>query len=758
MNKPEERKRIYEAIGMVVTASLLIALSSLEKDLFQLSERLSTDNREFFNSVVYFGLININVILILILSFLIFRNVVKLVIERRRGVIGSRLRSKLVISLVFFAVAPTALLFYVSSRFLSESFETWFSSRVESTIAKTREASSLVYKREKRRLESLARIGLQRIDVDHPHGNDEAPVIDAQRLDGFDAEYRLNSVKFYDHSGNLMWSNLGLASDKNSEDSQNEFIRSTLERFSENPGMTSRGVINVEQGRDVVKGAAPLNDPISGKLLGIIVTEERFETQIIRSVEAILHEFSGLKPGAQLIKLSYTILLLVMVLIIVFSATWLGFYVAKGIIGPIQSLAEATRSVAMGNYEIDLKTESDDETGHLIKSFNRMIDDLRSNRSQMKEFTAKLEATNFELDARRKYIEIILQNISAGVLSLDARDVITALNDAAERLLGLAVHHVIGLPIEQALGSDLFQNFWLPIKEGLSGKAIYNGQVVFQGPGGEVTLLVDANRILDENKVDLGCVIVFADASEQVKAQRVAAWREVARRIAHEIKNPITPIKLSAQRLLRRFSRQFEGEDRVVFGTCIETIIAEVDNLRDLVNEFSKFSRLPTIRPKKQNLNELIREVCGLYSMSYPSIEFDTSGLKADLPEVFIDKEQMNRVLSNLVVNAEASIRASRNPGKIEFRTEVHANLSVVRLEVIDNGMGIPDSIRSKIFEPYFSTKEEGTGLGLAIVNQIISDHGGYLRVGEPKLGAGGAVIMIDLPLSEHGNDKSTVG
>ena len=750
----EERKRALELGLMVIVSIILVLLAKIEGNLFQLSERLS-EHREFFNSVVYFGIINFNVVLILVLSFLIFRNAIKLVIERRRGVIGSRLRTKLVVSLVFFAVAPTTLLFYVSSRFLTESFETWFSSRVEATIARTKEASSLIYKREERRCESLARIALQRIGLDHqgPFFLPESPQLDPSRLEGFDSEYRLDSVKLFDVTGKLLWSSAGLSTEALARDSGTEFVMTTIERFLENPGMTSRGAIKVEEGRDVVKGAAPFVDPVSGTLLGIVLTEEKFETQIIRSVEAILKEFSSLRPGAQLIRLSYTVLLVVIVLVVIFSATWLGFYVAKGIIGPIQSLAEATKAVAVGNYDISLKFHSDDETGQLIKSFNLMIKDLRKNRKQVKDFTERLEATNVELDGRRKYMEVVLKNISAGVISLDAQDRITAINSAAESFLKLGKDPVEGLNIRDALSDSMRVHFWEPIVDELNRAGVYNSQIELDEPGGSLTLLVDGNKIYDEAKTELGCVVVFADASEQVKAQRVAAWREVARRIAHEIKNPITPIKLSAQRMLRRFSSQFEGDDRAVFEACIETIISEVDNLRDLVNEFSKFSRLPTIKPRMENLNDLIREVHGLYSMSYPRIRFDISGLDPLLPDISLDKEQMSRVLSNLVVNAEAALASVRSGGTISFRTSALHYLSVIRLEVSDNGIGVPDKLKSKILEPYFSTKTEGTGLGLAIVNQIVSDHGGYLRINdnEPR----GTIVTIELPMTGGRGEKT---
>ena len=272
-----------------------------------------------------------------------------------------------------------------------------------------------------------------------------------------------------------------------------------------------------------------------------------------------------------------------------------------------------------------------------------------------------------------------------------------------------------------------------------------NVGVQLDGIGKDLTLFANATRIKDESNLDLGLVVVFDDASEQIKAQRVAAWREVARRIAHEIKNPITPIKLSAQRLLRRFGNQFGGADRDVFETCITTIISEVDSLKNLVNEFSRFSRLPTIRPQPDNVNEVIGDVIGLYQVSYPHICFDTSGLAANLPRVSIDREQMSRVFVNLITNGISAIAGSGANGKIEFRSELLDDYHTVRVEVADNGTGIPEKIKGRVLEPYFSTKKEGTGLGLAIVNQVVADHGGYLRIFDNQ--PAGTIVEIELPL-----------
>jgi two-component system nitrogen regulation sensor histidine kinase NtrY len=745
--RSSRRRRAFEIALIIIIALVLLGTSHFEINLLQLSEQLST-NRDFFTSVVYFSLININVILIIAISFLIFRNVLKLVVDRRRGVIGSRVRTKLVMALVFFAVAPTALMFYISTRFLTESFETWFSSRVEDIMYKTREAGALVYERDKLRVESLARIALQRISVKDASPALFGPNIDFHRLVGFDGEYGLDSVKIFDLEGNLLWKS-GEDPATIESDNRNFFVLASLDRFRREPGIMSRSAVEVEGGRDVVRGIAPIFSQSLGGVVGVVMTEERFEAQIIQSVEAILGEFADLKPSAELIRSSYTILLLVMVMIIVFSATWLGFYVARGIIGPIQSLAIATREVALGNYDVELDSATDDETGQLIRSFNRMTKDLKSNEKKVRRFTDQLKKTNYELESRKKYWEVVLRSISAGVISIDANENITSVNDAAERLLGIEAREVIGAHAADALGSVLAGMFWQQISDRITAKGSFNFEVDMGAEGQGMTLLVDVSRIVDENGTNMGIVVVFDDASEKVKIQRMAAWREVARRIAHEIKNPITPIKLSAQRLLRRFNNHFDGDDKKVFESAIETIVAEVDSLRDLVNEFSKFSRLPTVKKRPENLNRIIEETAQFYAMSYSQLQFDLQGLSKNLPDVPLDKEQITRVFHNIVSNAVAAILQYRaEGGKISFSTQYLENLNAVRVKAEDNGGGIAEKIKQRVTEPYFSTKAEGTGLGLTIVNQIVTDHGGYLRISGNE--GEGAVIIVELPLGDQ--------
>lgn len=737
-----ERKRVFELVAIVIITLLLIGISRLETRLFELSETL-VQSKEFINTLVYFGLINLNVFLILILFFLLFRNFTKLVIDRRRGVIGSKLRTKLVVALLFFSLAPTLLFFYVSARFINESFDQWFSDKVRSIMVQTQEAGAKVYKRDQQRHESLARIALARIKITMP---DETFIVDqpafTPNLEGFELEYGLDNVKVFDISGNLVWSSR--EQDPGTPVVKDPFAVESIALFNMKPGMYAKSMVTGEGSQDVVKGIAPIVNPTNQELLGAVMTETYFQTQILKSVKEIQKSFVDIRRGAKLIRLSYLNILIVVSLLVLFSAVWLGFYVARGITRPIQILAEATREVALGNYNVTLTPKTDDEAGQLIRSFNLMTKDLEKHRTRAREDRDAMELTNIELEQRRKYMEIVLKHISAGVISVDSKNFVTAMNSAAESLLDVAAVDVVGRKVKQAFPEELNEKFWKPIDEKLLERNQLNAQINLSRAGRELLLLVDASPIIDEQGIQQGYVLVFADATERVKAQRVAAWREVARRIAHEIKNPVTPIKLSAQRMLRRFHDKFEGEDQKVFEVCVETILKQVDSLRDLVNEFSKFSRLPEVRPKMANLNSVIKDSLNFFEMSYPNVKFIFTP-DEELPNFPLDADQMNRVFVNIIANAVAALDDDGGHGTVEVKATMVKKMNTVKIEIIDNGQGIPEKLRDRVLEPYFSTKDEGTGLGLAIVNQIVSDHGGYLRIlgNIPK----GTIVTIELPV-----------
>jgi two-component system nitrogen regulation sensor histidine kinase NtrY len=431
-------------------------------------------------------------------------------------------------------------------------------------------------------------------------------------------------------------------------------------------------------------------------------------------------------------------------LLVLMSAVWLGMYMAREITTPIRQLAEGTLKVADGDYSIHITQEGKDEIGYLVQSFNKMTQDLQQSRSQLDAANQQLSQKNEELEARRRYMEIILKNVAAGVISVDARDSMTTMNHSAEMIFRVDAREVLGKNVTVLFpGSDgrkladimteARRTVWGALEKPLQLNLAAN----------TITLLVKPTVLKDDSGRYVGMVLVFEDMTELYRAQRLAAWREVARRIAHEVKNPLTPIQLSAQRLWRRYGEKL-GEDSQVLRECTQMIVDQVEDLKNLVNEFSRFARLPDLSLANQDINELIKETLLLYQESEPKVIFETR-LDSEVPPVLVDREQLKRVLVNLLDNAIASIH---HQGQVWLHSFKNGTGNGVRLEVADNGQGVADREKDRIFEPYFSTKLSGTGLGLAIAKAVISEHQGRIWVEDnpPK----GSRFIIELPFTRQ--------
>ncbi|RLA95662.1 MAG: hypothetical protein DRG32_06320 [Deltaproteobacteria bacterium] len=431
---------------------------------------------------------------------------------------------------------------------------------------------------------------------------------------------------------------------------------------------------------------------------------------------------------------NYLLVLLLITLLIIFSATWFGFRLAKEITIPIERLAEGTKRIASGDLDFRLETESRDEIGALVEAFNRMTEQLSASHTA-------LQKANLELEARRRYIEIVLENVSAGVISFDKEGRITTVNKAAEEMLEVRASEVVGRYYRNVLRPEYRKIAREMIREiNTTRSKSLQKQMELNLNGKVITVRVSVNLMQDEKGEYMGMVAVFDDLTHLVKMERLAAWREVAKRIAHEIKNPLTPIQLSAQRIYKRYRDRIKG-DTAVFQECTNTIIQQVNELKNLVNEFTQFARMPNINPTPNDLNEVISESLVLYKEAHKDISFRFTP-EPSLPVFKFDREQIKRVMINLLDNAVAAVDGK---GEVDVEVRYNPSLRMATIEVRDNGCGIPDEDKVRLFEPYFSTKKTGTGLGLAIVNTIIADHNGFIRVrdNEPK----GTRFIIELPV-----------
>jgi two-component system nitrogen regulation sensor histidine kinase NtrY len=480
---------------------------------------------------------------------------------------------------------------------------------------------------------------------------------------------------------------------------------------------------------DVIRGGAPIYSA-DKSIVGVVVVDYFVPRSISKRASQISQSYEGYKYLTFLkapVKNSYILTLFLITLVLILAATWCGIYLSRGITVPIQKLAEGTHEVAQGNWDYQIESGGDDEIGVLVNSFNHMTGDLKR--------------IKLELERRGKVVEMLLANIAAGVVSLDPAGKITTWNKAAEKMLGVAAADAVGKPYQEIFRAEPLRAI-RDIVESVKGDRSIEREIKIPLPQQVLTLVLSVAALRDDDGSSLGMMLFLEDITQIQQVQRMEAWREVARRIAHEIKNPLTPIQLSAERLRKRYAAMLD-DDGAILDNCTSTIIQQVDELKHLVNEFSQFARLPSAQLLPNDLNEIVNEALFLFKEGHNGVDFQFSG--GPIPRVELDREQIKRVLLNLLDNAVAAVEEN---GEIKLSTAYDPRRGMVRLEIADNGCGLAADIRAKIFEPYFSTKENGTGLGLTIVSQIIEDHRGYIRAlpNHPR----GTRFTIELPANEE--------
>ncbi|MCD6526589.1 MAG: HAMP domain-containing protein [Desulfuromonas sp.] len=737
LQTPEVRKRRREWGLILVTVGLMFAFPFFEKQIYEKTSQL-----QLSNNILVLVLININILLIILFLFLIIRNLFKLFLERRHNIPGARLRTKLVVTFVSLSLIPTMLLFFASAGFITNSIENWFSSEVETSLTESLAVAQTYYKNSATNALYYADQLADRIKNDK--------LLNERRLADLELliakkqkEYNLGIVEVFSatHEELVRVSNpkVPIAEFTNPG---SDVIQDALhgQRFTQ---ITPTGKADLIRGVVPVKSNWNQND-----IVGVVVVNYYVPYSLVNKMQEISSTYQQYKEAQQLkdkIKQGYIAILLLIALVIIFLATWFGFRLARSITVPLQELVIATKRISTDNLDVMLPVAGNDEIGILIDAFDKMTGDLREERAKIKEAHDELKNSNIELDQRRRYMEIVLKNVTAGVISVDSQGVITTINKSAENMLKIRGNRVLGKKYQSVVNAEQ-----LVIIKGFFGELISSGkesirrQVNLSIQGQQLTLLLNVASLHDENNQFMGTVIVFDDLTQLQKAQRMAAWREVARRIAHEIKNPLTPIQLSAQRLRRRYLNRFDSDD-VVFDECTQMIITQVDELKNLVNEFSNFARMPASNPTPQNLNNIISEALILYQEGHKDIHFNFEQAP-QLELLNLDKEQMKRAIINLLDNAVHAVEEQKLTRTISLKTEMNPALQMVTLTICDNGCGIPDVDKPRLFEPYFSTKKTGTGLGLAIVATIISDHNGYIRVKDniPQ----GTEIIIELPIA----------
>ncbi len=720
----EERRRRKEAKRRLVRTTIVVGLLLLALFTWLETRVFSLGQVPFpvSGNVLVFVLINVNVLLLLVVAYLVLRGLAELVFERHRQLLGSRLRTKLVVSFIALSLVPTGLLFFIALQFVSTSMDYWFNSSVEDSLVRSLELAKASYRRHRQQA-SMQHVWVAARLADLGAADDLSAALERLRREG-----DMAAIALYRNDESLV-ARVG--------DEGGRLGTATLRRVL--AGDTVVDSVSDAAG-ELVRVAArvpvlPTGEP------GVLVIAHRItatELDDLTSISRGLEGYRQLMVLKRPIKASLLVLLLIVTLLIVFAAIWFGFYVANSLTGPIGKLAEATRRVAGGELDFELERESDDEMGTLVDAFNRMTRDLRHSRREVQAANDALRQSLAALEERRRYTEIILRNVTAGVISLDAEGRVSTINRYAEELLALDGNQLVGRHYRSILRAA-----HLSILEGYLDELATSGRPSIQRLvritiGGETfSLRVNFVRLEDEEGRPLGVVIVFDNLTELEKAQRMAAWREVARRIAHEVKNPLTPIQLSAQRLRKKYGGTLDDE---VFDTCTRTIIDQVEELKKLVGEFSSFARMPGIKKTVQDVRPMLDELVTLYQQAHPEIRFQRN-LEPVAPFAF-DQPQLKRVVVNLLDNAVAALAGG---GTIA----VHCRTSGDGVEIVveDDGPGVAETERQRLFEPYYSTKKSGTGLGLAIASTIVADHGGTITM--ENRSPHGARFIVRLPAGD---------
>ena len=699
---------------------------------------------DVLSEVVLYALTAADLTMLVALVFVLARNIVKLVVERRHGRPFARFRGKLVALLLGMTLVPAILVLAVGSELLQASVERWFNAPMDEILSSANQIAGDYYQERQLLVSDQAtRIArtLATVDLADP---------DLTRLREMIAPdvrpQRVQMVEVY----RLVPSGTGTPTLEPMLDvavpaAPAGYTRIAADRLAaqvaEGTG-ESRLIEELGKSGDLLHAAAVIRSRADGAVTGVVVATDYLTSDMAarsRRMTRAFEDYNQLRVLKRPLTGVYLSFFLMVTLMILVGATWMGLYLAKRITQPVQMLAAAAREIGAGRLDQHLEPQSNDEFGALTEAFNAMAGELATSRRRVERSTIELEHKHLQVEARRRYIETILERITTGVVSIDAGGAVTTINTAAARLLNVD-RTIVGQQLRTVFQRSDLQTIGTLVAGSSRGRTEpVAEEVAILRDGQELHLGVVVTAFVGDSGSPEGQVLVLDDVTPLIRAQKVAAWREVARRLAHEIKNPLTPIQLSAERMRRHFADAPSGA-RALVEECTSTIIGEVESLKGLVDEFSQFARMPAPRAVPTDLHELIDNALGLYNGIFADVAI-TRQWSAVMPVVRLDPEQVRRVIINLVDNA---IEAMERHGQIVVETQCDALNHLVRIVVADDGPGISPAEREKLFLPYYSTKRRGSGLGLAIVRRIIAEHGGNIEAGDntPR----GTRFTIELP------------
>lgn len=724
---PKDRKRliIFLAAGSFILFAILLSESSFDLPFINPSTTQQTVFLAALSALVF--------LLFVTLTFVLARNLIKLFAERRMGVLGSKFRTRLVVGSLLLSFLPVIVMFWFAYGLMNRSIERWFSTPVE----EVRQDTALM-------AQMLAKYVAANA---HAEALSIASAPETQRaFDGHSFSGVLNQFRMREATlqGGFAFAIL-------SGDAEASFgapagwplLKPKIPRPipSEPQHLSWNGV-------EYVLGTASVGD--SGEILVAMPLPTNF-TEAQKQLELSQQRYLELAKARRTVRRTYMVLLWWITGMVLFASMWLALYLSRLVTRPVVALAEATQEISRGNLDYRVEVPAADELGDLVRSFNQMAGELSSNRRKLETASHELSAANSELERRRQHIETILESIPTGVLSLDAKLRVRHVNQALLRMLRPLEKPPLAEALVGAPLRDLFAAEVLADMEHLLRRADRMGttttQMEFAIQRSQLNVAVTV-ATLEHAYERIGYVLVFEDLSDLLRAQKQAAWREVARRVAHEIKNPLTPIALSADRILRHLDRSTapDAASVEIVRSCAEAICSSVETVRTLVNEFATLARFPSSQPQPANINGIIESALSMFNGRVDEIHMRRS-FSNDLPQVMADSDAMKRAIANLVDNAAEAVQTSAVK-EIEISTSLVPNHGLVEICVSDSGPGVTQDLKERLFLPYFSTKKRGTGLGLAIVSRIIEDHHGSIRVEENK--PAGARFIIELPIAAH--------
>ena len=709
--------------GVLLFACMLASLVLLSKAL---------QNPAQFDEF-YTGLLIFNTLGLLALVILIGLNIRSLINQARERIAGARLTVRMVTMFAILSVTPVLILYYFSLDFLYRGIDSWFDLRVEQALDDSLELSRLGLEERMKELlrqseemaEEIARtpdasIPLEVDRLRTRSGADELTVITRQGIiigsssanpDNLVPESPDDSVLFQVLQGN---SYIGM-----------DTIR--------NAGLSFRVVVNLPS---YAFGVGP-------RILHALYPVTERVNELAQSVQSAFTQYEELSYLREQLKLSFVLILTMVFLFSMFSAVWAAFYSARRLVAPIRDLAEGTKSVAEGDYHTTLPVPGNDELGFLVASFNDMTHKIASARDEARR-------SQDEAEIQHKYLEAVLERLSSGVLVLDAENCLRTINISGGRILGIDdVSEIIGRSFSRICHRyqhleqlhDVFQSH---IDQGQSG---WDQQVILFGASGRQALICRGTSIVPAREKVLVHIIVFDDITALLQGQRDAAWSEMARRLAHEIKNPLTPIQLAAERLRHKYLRSSPPDRADTLDRLTTTIINQVETMKGMVNAFSDYARAPATAPRAVDLNHLLEEVADLYRDmdAGVTINLDLTGGQS---VISADPERLRQVFNNVIKNA----LDARREGEDLFLSISTAHISQPAMDYMeilirDTGSGVNEDIMATVFEPYVTTKQKGTGLGLAIVKKIVEEHGGLVMI-RNNAEAPGACVIIRLPVT----------